>query len=91
MDAGYDDIDFISDITSEELEDIGITKKGGCGHSMVGMCVVSMVDWVWSLHSGFGGHWDCPGDVGTASVFNIWVISHSQFLASQDKEHFARP
>jgi hypothetical protein len=30
-DAGYDDIDFISDITSEELEDIGITKKGGCG------------------------------------------------------------
>ena len=34
IDAGYDDIDFISDITSEELEDIGITKKGmcGCGH-----------------------------------------------------------
>lgn len=28
IDAGYDDIDFISDITSEELEDIGITKKG---------------------------------------------------------------
>lgn len=30
IDAGYDDIDFISDITSEELEDIGITKKGEC-------------------------------------------------------------
>ena len=29
-DAGYDDIDFISDITSEELEDIGVTKKGVC-------------------------------------------------------------
>lgn len=28
IDAGYDDIDFISDITSEELEDIGINKKG---------------------------------------------------------------
>ena len=28
MDAGYDDIDFISDITSEELQDIGINKKG---------------------------------------------------------------
>ena len=33
-DAGYDDIDFISDITSEELEDIGITKKGGCGRTL---------------------------------------------------------
>lgn len=30
IEAGYDDIDFISDISSEELEDIGITKKGGC-------------------------------------------------------------
>ena len=28
MDAGYDDIDFISDISNEELQDIGITKKG---------------------------------------------------------------
>ncbi len=28
IDAGYDDIDFISDISSEELEEIGITKKG---------------------------------------------------------------
>ena len=28
MDAGYDDIDFVSDITTEELQDIGITKKG---------------------------------------------------------------
>jgi len=35
MEAGYDDIDFIADITLDELEDIGITKKGrgvdGCG------------------------------------------------------------
>lgn len=31
IDAGYDDIDFISDISSEELEDIGVSKKGGCG------------------------------------------------------------
>ena len=28
MDAGYDDIDFVADITTEELQDIGITKKG---------------------------------------------------------------
>lgn len=28
LDAGYDDIDFISDITAEELRDINITKKG---------------------------------------------------------------
>ena len=28
LDAGYDDIDFISDITGEELQDIGITKRG---------------------------------------------------------------
>lgn len=28
MDAGYDDIDFVTDISSEELQDIGITKKG---------------------------------------------------------------
>ena len=28
LDAGYDDIDFISEITSEELRDINITKKG---------------------------------------------------------------
>ena len=28
LDAGYDDIDFISDITSEELQDIGINKRG---------------------------------------------------------------
>lgn len=28
LEAGYDDIDFISDITVEELVDIGITKKG---------------------------------------------------------------
>ena len=31
IDAGYDDIDFVSDISSEELEEIGVTKKGGCG------------------------------------------------------------
>ena len=28
MEAGYDDIDFVTDISSEELQDIGITKKG---------------------------------------------------------------
>ena len=28
LDAGYDDIDFISDITAEELRDINITIKG---------------------------------------------------------------
>lgn len=28
LDAGYDDIDFISDITIDELCDVGITKKG---------------------------------------------------------------
>lgn len=32
MDAGYDDIDFVSDITTEELQDIGITKKGTTLH-----------------------------------------------------------
>lgn len=36
MDAGYDDIDFISDITMDELEEIGITKKGGCGIMLSG-------------------------------------------------------
>ena len=29
IDAGYDDIDFISDISPDELQDIGIIKKGG--------------------------------------------------------------
>ena len=28
LDAGYDDIDFVSEITMEELRDIGITKRG---------------------------------------------------------------
>lgn len=28
LDAGYDDIDFITDITTEELMDVGVTKKG---------------------------------------------------------------
>ena len=28
LDAGYDDIDFITDITPDELKDVGITKKG---------------------------------------------------------------
>ncbi len=28
VDGGYDDIDFISDISSDELQDIGITKNG---------------------------------------------------------------
>ena len=28
IDAGYDDIDFITEVTAEELEEIGITKKG---------------------------------------------------------------
>ena len=28
MDAGYDDIDFVTDISGEELQDVGITKKG---------------------------------------------------------------
>ena len=28
LEAGYDDIDFVSDITVDELCDIGITKKG---------------------------------------------------------------
>ena len=37
IDAGYDDIDFVSDISSEELEEIGVTKKGGCGHTEVGV------------------------------------------------------
>ena len=35
MDAGYDDIDFVSDITTEELQDIGITKKG----TIISYCV----------------------------------------------------
>lgn len=43
IDAGYDDIDFISDITSEELEDIGITKKGGCG-IVVGVALMMLYD-----------------------------------------------
>ena len=28
IDAGYDDIDFITEVTEGELEEIGITKKG---------------------------------------------------------------
>ena len=28
LEAGYDDIDFIADITLDELIDLGITKKG---------------------------------------------------------------
>lgn len=28
MESGYDDIDFVSSVTEEELTDIGITKKG---------------------------------------------------------------
>ena len=28
MDNGYDDIDFITSVTEEELLEIGITKKG---------------------------------------------------------------
>ncbi len=28
VEAGYDDIDFISDISGDELQDIGITKNG---------------------------------------------------------------
>ena len=28
LEAGYDDIDFVADITSDELIDLGITKKG---------------------------------------------------------------
>lgn len=28
IDSGYDDIDFITSVTEEELIDIGITKKG---------------------------------------------------------------
>lgn len=40
VDAGYDDIDFISDISSEELEDIGVTKKGGCGTRGCGIPII---------------------------------------------------
>lgn len=49
LDAGYDDIDFISEITAEELRDINITKKGesvlvvvyviSCGGGKVLTCV----------------------------------------------------
>ena len=39
MDAGYDDIDFVADISSEELQDIGITKKGRCVCVCVRHCV----------------------------------------------------
>ena len=28
LEAGYDDIDFVTDITLEELVDVGISKKG---------------------------------------------------------------
>ena len=28
MESGYDDIDFVSSVTEEELIDIGISKKG---------------------------------------------------------------
>lgn len=28
VEAGYDDIDFICDMTLDDLQDIGITKKG---------------------------------------------------------------
>ena len=28
VEAGYDDIDFVHDITPDELKDIGITKPG---------------------------------------------------------------
>ena len=28
MESGYDDIDFVSSVTEEELTDIGISKKG---------------------------------------------------------------
>ena len=41
IDAGYDDIDFISDITTEELQDLGITKKG---------------KWVWLVMGLHGTH-----------------------------------
>ena len=40
MDAGYDDIDFVSDITTEELQDIGITKKG-----TMYKCIILVHEW----------------------------------------------
>lgn len=43
IDAGYDDIDFISDITSEELEDIGITRRGGRGIISGCGCTMSLI------------------------------------------------
>ena len=42
LDAGYDDIDFISEITAEELRDINITKKGESRQCLVG-CVCMVV------------------------------------------------
>ena len=30
LDAGYDDIDFICDVTLDDLHDIGISKIGEC-------------------------------------------------------------
>lgn len=35
LDAGYDDIDFICDITLDDLHDIGISKKGVCSYIYV--------------------------------------------------------
>ena len=49
MDAGYDDIDFVSDITTEELQDIGITKKGtiivcdGCNVDPLGKHLITLI------------------------------------------------
>lgn len=41
LDAGYDDIDFISDITADELRDISITKKGELRLRYIGcICIV---------------------------------------------------
>lgn len=41
LDAGYDDIDFISDITADELRDISITKKGELKLRHIGcICIV---------------------------------------------------
>ncbi len=42
IDAGYDDIDFISDISNEELQEIGITKRGEWG--LLGHVITSCVD-----------------------------------------------
>ena len=36
LEAGYDDVDFICDMTLDDLHDIGITKKGAvfsCMHT----------------------------------------------------------